>query len=138
MQLSEQATNLLNLIPETGSIGNVTLRRKLLGPVELSDDPSYPVIFSNAKSELLAAGLIKLGRGKGGSVKRVDLNQSVNAVHDLVTSVAFPEPSSVTEQDAEPVDATTEFGGGYVFAEISRDSVPDSTGVSIDGPSEEF
>ena len=57
--LSEQAQNLLQLIPESASIGNVTLR-KLFGEE----------FFAVAKTELLNAGVISLGRGKGGSVRR--------------------------------------------------------------------
>lgn len=72
-QLSEQAQNLLQLIPESGSIGNVTLRKKLAGTLPPGIETAAPDFFSEPKSELLAAGVIKLGRGKGGSVRRAIL-----------------------------------------------------------------
>ena len=72
--LSEQAQNLLQLIPESGSIGNVTARAKLsLKFAEFraaGTTTAEEYNYAAAKSELLAAHLISLGRGKGGSVKR--------------------------------------------------------------------
>lgn len=93
--LSEQANQLLGLIPETGSIGNVTLRRNFnIGNGELgSDETGAMVYFDAAKKELLAAGLIKLGRGKGGSVKRVSpVSEQLPAVESGSVSVFNADP----------------------------------------------
>ncbi len=94
--LTEQAKNLLNLIPETGAIGNVTLRKKLV--VKDNDDPLSELAteklneyFAVAKSELLAAGLIKLGRGKGGSVRRTEKWAESWKESDLVSPSPFIE-----------------------------------------------
>ena len=110
-QLSEQAQNLLQLIPESGSIGNVTLRRRfseIFPPgIEIAD----PDFFSTPKSELLAAHLISLGRGKGGSVRRAistyaDLNLETGQIIETLESKPRPE-SGQTETAA--VAATEEF-----------------------------
>ena len=83
-QLSEQAQNLLQLIPESSSIGNVTLR-KLFGEE----------FFAAAKSELLAAHYISLGRGKGGSVRRSNLGDVNDYVNLSDAPVASPETGQV-------------------------------------------
>lgn len=89
-QLSEQAQNLLQLIPESGSIGNVTLRK------------NFPGDFAAAKTELLNNGRIKLGRGKGGSVRR--------AVPGLEYTPMSPESGQVeTDTHTLEVAATEEF-----------------------------
>lgn len=60
--MTDQATRLLGTLPENGkSMGNVTLRKLFATPEE----------YIAAKTELLTAGLITLGRGKGGSVRRI-------------------------------------------------------------------
>lgn len=64
--MTEQAAQMLSLIPESGqSIGNVTLRKRFH-----SDDV---ISYEGTRQELLDAGLIALGRGRGGSVRRVML-----------------------------------------------------------------
>lgn len=109
MSLSEQAANLLALIPETGSIGNVTLRKNYKhaaeGQAGILLPRDYDAEFATAKAELLAAGLIKLGRGKGGSVKRV------SPVSELAASEEFikvDETRTVTKYVAAPI-TTEEF-----------------------------
>jgi hypothetical protein len=61
--LSAEAQELLNLIPENGSIGNVSLSARF------GADRNYWVV----RQELLDAQMITLGRGRGGSVRRFDL-----------------------------------------------------------------
>lgn len=130
--LTEQAQNLLNLIPETGSIGNITLVNKFNAAFPSNpDDPDetdtpFDENFKLAKAELLAAGLIKLGRGKGGSVKRTNVFDQAAArvitpIHTDAHSVLI-YPSSVSEQE---------------MISEGGPSVPDSTGDSIDGPGNE-
>jgi hypothetical protein len=102
-QLSEQAQNLLQLIPESGSIGNVTLRKKFYGPAGLNilgaQDKGQTLDFAAAKTELLNNGIIKLGRGKGGSVRRAVLGLEY-------TPIQSPETGQVETLE---VAATEEF-----------------------------
>ena len=97
--LSEQAQNLLQLIPESGSIGNVTVRRAVAEKYPIGFD------FAAAKSELLAAHVISVGRGKGGSVRRNTLGDVADYVNLSNAPVASPE-SGQTETAAV---ATEEF-----------------------------
>ena len=61
-ELTPEAIRMYDLIPENGkSVGNVSLRKAF------GDDANY----SSVRQELLDATWIVLGRGKGGSVKRV-------------------------------------------------------------------
>jgi len=65
--LSEAAKRLFHMIPNGGkSIGNFQLHRRMGVGVEISKND-----YTTARTELLNAGLITLGRGRGGSVKRV-------------------------------------------------------------------
>ena len=73
---------MFNLIPSNGTlIGNVTLRKAFWNKLEGTD--SQPESKSQAerlywqvREDLLNLGLIKKGRGKGGSVKRTHVMQS--------------------------------------------------------------
>lgn len=66
--ISHNAKALLEHIPMSGAaIGNVTLRKQL-GYDTLEHTGTE---YQDARQELLDAKLITLGRGKGGSVKRV-------------------------------------------------------------------
>lgn len=84
-ELSEQAQKLLQLIPVDGSfVGNTSLRRKS----GLGDD------YWKVRNDLEEAGLIALGRGRGGSValqlsaatpiNAVDTAPTGNLVHEEV------------------------------------------------------
>lgn len=105
--LTEQATALLNLIPETGAIGNVTLRKNLYATFDFSEGTINPT-YEGLKEELLAAGLIKLGRGKGGSVRRLHFSspgsESVEIGEAFAANAAISD-SSVTEQAKDELRA---------------------------------
>jgi hypothetical protein len=73
MQLSKDATKLYGLIPADGrsAAGNIALREQLGWANER---------YLHVRKELLDAGYVRLGSGKGGSVKRVqDLEQALLA-----------------------------------------------------------
>lgn len=70
--ISHNAKALLDMIPENGAaIGNITLR-KALGYDTLEHTGTE---YQDARKELLDANLITLGRGKGGSVRRISVPQ---------------------------------------------------------------
>src|SRR4051812_13589348 len=60
-ELSHDAQRVYDTLPETGAISGGQLK----GRLSLDDDE-----FKQAKRELRAAGLVILGRGRGGSVAR--------------------------------------------------------------------
>lgn len=119
----------MSLIPETGSIGNVTLIKKFYLTFPAGSPVPGPELFQLAKSELLAAGLIKLGRGKGGSVKRAVLTvQDIREMVKVLTPIQNLPLGTVIAEGP---------GGVLVIGEENsplseQPSIPDSTGVSID------
>jgi hypothetical protein len=76
--MTEQAEKMLALIPENGNIGNVSLR-KALGET--------PEAYFSVRQELLTAGLIATGRGKGGSVHRT--KPEAEAVRDMIVAATL-------------------------------------------------
>ena len=89
--MTTEADKLLTLIPADGSaIGNIKLRRQ----ARMDEEPYFA-----AQKELVQAGLILTGRGRGGSVRlaSVRLPDPVEVVAVKPVAVEPPE-ETVTEQ----------------------------------------
>lgn len=65
-RLQQLQDQFLSLVPESATIGNITLRERLtaLDPVWATE------VFLTIKQRLIDLGLLRLGRGRGGSVSR--------------------------------------------------------------------
>jgi hypothetical protein len=78
-QLIELKKRLFDAVPQSGNVGNVTLCATFKRfDSSLTDDDYWLV-----KSELVNDGLLRSGRGRGGSVHRVE------------SEIAIPEPASI-------------------------------------------
>lgn len=65
-QIPALESQLLDLIPTVGSIGNLTLKR------QLSDKGWSEEKYSAVRQRLIDRGVLAVGRGRGGSVKRAE------------------------------------------------------------------
>lgn len=94
---------LLDLIPETGTIGNTRLRKNLANHAGWSDERYW-----ETRKRLRQQGRIDVGRGRGGSVRRVSLDAAVSTL-DPVQPPIPPAPND-TEDDSAALAQVPESG----------------------------
>jgi hypothetical protein len=83
-EIEQKQQELLNAVPDAKSIGNKTLK-EVLGRA-WSDD-----LYWEIRNRLIERGILELGRGKGGSVKRVIYQQTET---DNISNSNAQSPSS--------------------------------------------
>lgn len=108
--VSPQADQILAALPRDGSaMGNVRLRSRL----ELDNET-----YLSAREELLAAGLVRLGRGRGGSLARREAAGSTSAKTDarLVSKESQLYEPFVEWLRTTALDATMPFAHAGVTA----------------------
>lgn len=86
-QIAELERQLLDHVPAEGTVGNITLIRQL----DLAgwDEPRY----WDVRNRLIDRGIIKAGRGKGGSVQRTSTNDAA-----AVSDPQGPRVGPITEE----------------------------------------
>lgn len=113
--ISVEAGKLLHVLPVDGSaVGNTWLRSRL----ELDNEA-----YKKAKNELLDAKLVRRGRGRGGSLARID-GESEEQCHPPDTLVKREQ--DLYEPFAEWLRTTSfeEDGEGQIFAEVCPTGSP--------------
>lgn len=103
---SEVAQEILRLIPQGGSVGNGKAKAAFSFPVDQDE-------YNAGKQELLAAGVIVQGRGRGGSIRRTgDVVAVVDVPPAASVAVADPvAPAPAPVAPAVPVAAPVSEGG---------------------------
>ncbi len=97
-EFQEMKSAFFGLVPEDGStIGNSSLRQRLSEHLGSFVDP---ITFDKVKSALVSEGVLRLGRGRGGSVRRVQA--TYQAVED---DAAPPEITEDSDGAEAPVPA---------------------------------
>ncbi len=78
---------LLNLVPANGSaIGNQALREKFLVAAAAAGHPASDALFDTVRETLVTDGLLEKGKGRGGSVRRVAVQDGLNLDLKAVSS----------------------------------------------------
>lgn len=109
---SNVANEILRLIPEGGSIGNGKCVRGFSFPVTPED-------YAAGKKELLDAGVVVQGRGRGGSLRRASDVVAAPAV-DAPTGEAAPaEGSAEDPSDVPAPEAPVSGAGTTAIASVS-------------------
>ncbi|MBZ5710081.1 hypothetical protein [Nannocystis pusilla] len=89
---AEDERHLLELIPETGAIGNTRLRNELVNRYGWDDERYW-----ETRKRLRQRGLVEVGRGRGGSLRRVRLDTVV--LTDEVPAPVEPRPPEVLRDE---------------------------------------
>lgn len=89
---AQDEQHLLELVPETGGIGNTRLRNELVERYGWDDERYW-----ETRKRLRQRGLVEVGRGRGGSLRRVRLD-SVASTADLPVDL---EPRPAEQRDEE-------------------------------------
>lgn len=91
---AEDERHLLELVPEAGAIGNTRLRNELVSRYGWDDERYW-----ETRKRLRQRGVVEVGRGRGGSLRRVRMD-GVSLTDDLP---AEPEPRPAEQRDEEMI-----------------------------------